>query len=92
MAWERTTTSREVVRGPADLHGLVILSTLDDAGVSVYDGRDATSGYFIGEFQAEAAKSTPFNFREPIYCENGIYLTLDTGITEVLVIYVQRRG
>lgn len=87
MAWERATTSRDVVRGPCLLTGLIVLSAHTDDGVSVYDGRDATSGYLIGEFQGEAAISTPFTFTPPIACENGIYVSLDTNVTEVTVIY-----
>ncbi len=92
MAWERATSSREVVRGPARITGLVVLSARTDDGVSVYDGRDATSGYLIGEFQGEAAISTPFKFDPPVLCENGIYLSLDSNVTEVLVNYLPGRA
>jgi len=85
MAWERRTTSGLVTPGPVSLTRLVILSNATSDGVTVYDGRDAPSGHLIGEFQGEAYVSTPIVFNPPIYCENGIYLSLDTNVVEVLV-------
>lgn len=87
MGWKRRTSTGLITPGRVNLTQVIVLSARTDDGVTVYDGLDAAAAFQIAELQGEAAISTPVYFKPPLYCENGIYVSLDTNVTEVTVIY-----
>jgi len=75
---------------PALLHGVVLLVSADGGSATIYAGRDAGSGLYIGRFEAKSDTSRPINFRPPLDCDGGIYVSVGTNVTEVLVLWEPR--
>ena len=85
MGWSRRTATGLITGAKAIVHTVIVLSTQTTDGVSIYDGRDTVSGDLIAELQGEGHVSTPFRFEPGLLCENGIYVSLDTAVTEVTI-------
>ena len=85
MGWTNVTASEIIAEQPVYLHGVVVLTSADGAGVTLYEGQDATSGRKIITIKASANESRSIAFYPPLLCERGLYVAVGSGVTEVMV-------
>jgi len=83
-SWQYFTASNVVATREAELIGVYLVPSAAAADITVYNGQNAV-GDPIAVVE-EATKSThEFVPPVPIYCRKGIYLTVGTNVTGVLV-------
>jgi len=98
IAYTRVTADTFVVRGPLLFYGAVITTSGAADAMDVYDGEN-TSGRRVmrvaHSYQDQGAvdrvASLPVMLPEPILLERGLFVDLETNVTEVTVFYLPVR-
>lgn len=85
--WAVLTTDGIVTRQPSYLSCVTLSVATSGDSVSVYEGRDATSGRKIFTIKALANRSVSFNLSKSVLCGRGIYVDFSTTGSEVTVVY-----
>lgn len=72
---------------PVWLWGVVILASAAGGDATLYQGQDAGSGDVLGSFKGAANVSNPVMFPRPVYCDRGLYLSIGSNITNVILLF-----
>lgn len=83
-SWEWLTADKKLSDGPAELVHVHQVATAATTGVTAYNGRSA-SGKIIVNCASNTFNNNHFDPTVPIYCDQGIYITIGTNTTGVLV-------
>ena len=87
VGYTRLAGSAKVTEDACFLCGLIQLNTVAAAAVTVYDGRDASSGRLVATLKVGADDSKAISLPGPLYLANGLYVALDANVTEVTLFW-----
>ncbi len=88
VGYTRLTASDKITPDACLFYGLIQLDAVAAAAVTVYDGRDASSGRLVGTFAVGAGDSKVRSLPAPLYLANGLYVALAANVTEVTVFWL----
>lgn len=84
--WDLLTGDTLVSSRTCILYGLVMRVSTAGGDVTLYAGKDATSGRKIGTFVAPANTSISVPL-DSLRAEGGVYVDFGSNVTDVLLIY-----
>jgi hypothetical protein len=85
-SWAWVTANRLLTDRECELIYACLVPSAAGADVTLYDGEN-TTGDTVVTIEHAAKTSHPFNPRRPIYCRKGLYVSLGTNVTGVLVLW-----
>jgi hypothetical protein len=83
-SWEYVRTSRAVHTGPCELVFAELDPKAAGADATLYNGTNTTGKKIVG-IQASAKTNRHFKPKVPIYCNKGLYVSIGSNVTGVLV-------
>ena len=83
-AW--VTSSQCLRQGRCELIAAYLVASGATTDSVLYDG-DSTAGSHIITLKSAVVTNLPFEPPVPIYCERGLYVTVGTSVTGILVIW-----
>jgi len=72
---------------PTMLHGILFTPISGNDYVTIYNGRDATSGIKIGKIITAYVMTRYHTFGHPVYCPQGIYVEGSDDEVETTILH-----
>lgn len=86
--WLRLDASGKVAAGPVLLFGVYINAAVSGATVTLYNAIDAITGSKVMDIIVDGEATEKVIFPSPVYCEAGLYATLDSDVDELILIWL----
>lgn len=90
-SWAWVTADRLLSHGPCELVCAYLVPSAATTDTVLYNGEN-TSGVAIITLKAATIRIMPFNPKEPVYCEHGLYVDVGTSVSGVFVQWRELKG
>jgi hypothetical protein len=91
-AYRVLTTDQIVNEGPTLITGFNLHVSVDGAGVHIYDGLDAESGFLVMHVVGWANDVNFGAFHIPILLNNGLFVDVGANLHHFSIFYIPLRG
>lgn len=92
IGFTRMTSDGQVTNGPCLLFGISVEPATTGKGGFVYEGNDASSGRLLGAFRGYSTVSNFYMFPHPVYCDRGLFITLEVANSSMTVYWLPVRN
>lgn len=86
--WLRLVASQKVASGPLLLTGVILNASVTGATATLYNAVDAIGASKIMDIIVGGDETKAIVFNHPIYCEGGLYASLDSNVDELVLTWI----
>lgn len=89
--WLRLVSSGRVADGPILLTGVYVNGSVSGATVTLYNALDVIASSKILDVIVGGTETKSVLFQNAVYCERGLYVTLDANVDECMIAWLPIR-